>query len=146
MGMSSADFVKKVGSFLIEGPPRFHRYGEQITLIKDHTITLKHLDPPRMYRATSTVGFVLTNDPEQLDRIEALELVEPELLTTGPKPGEVWNRKIAGSSDEQYSFACVASDDDWNSWLVWHRTFDGEAFVISKEDFFEDRENWEIKS
>lgn len=142
--MNVTELMKSVGRFLVSsGPDEHYVSGQSVTLIKGHKITRKDLDPPRTYIAKSTVGFVLMDDPEQLDKILALEFVEPELLTMGPKPGETWRRKVRHSSDETYNFACMARDDEQNKWFVWHDSLTGEAFVISKDDFFADRNNWE---
>ena len=138
-----SDIIKTVGRYLVEGPPAHHMSGDNVTLIRGNKITRNDLDPPRTYIATSTVSLILTDDPDQLDKIPALELIEPEILTTGPKPGQTWRRKVRHESDDEFNFACMARDDCENKWFVWHRSCSGEAFVILKDDFFADRHNWE---
>lgn len=64
-------------------------------------------------------------------------------LTMGPKVGDTWRRTVRHSSDETYNFACISRDDAQNKWFIWHDSSSGEAFVISKDDFFADRENWQ---
>ena len=141
--MNLSEIVKSVGCFLVEGPDETYITGQPVTLIKGHKIRMNHVKPPRIYIAKSTVSFILTGDSDQLDKIPALELIGPELLTNGPKLGETWRRKIQHSSDETYNFACQARDDRQDKWFVWHIQLTGEAFVISKDDFFADRNNWE---
>jgi len=136
--MNITTMIKEIGRFVTEGPIEHFVSGEQVTLRKHHTITRDDLDPPRTYIAKSDVSFILTDDPEQFDKIPALELIEPEPLMSGPKPGETWRHKGQYSRDMYYNFACVARDYEQTKWFVWHDSGIGEAFVISKND-----NNWE---
>lgn len=141
--MNVSDTMKTVGRFTVNGPDAVYMTGQPLTLRKGETITLTHVDPPRVFLAKSTVSFVLREDPDQLDNIPALEFVFPDELATGPKIGETWRRKTRHESDSTFNFACAARDDFENKWFVWHDSVTGDAFVIEKDDFFADRENWE---
>lgn len=68
--------------------------------------------------------------------------VSSEELMTGLNPGDIWRRHVQHGSDEDFKLSYISRDDEQNKWFVFHRCDDGSAFVISKNDFFADRENW----
>jgi len=141
--MNVFENLKSDSCFSVHVPVDLYEIGDYLVLKVGDKITMDHVDPPRTYIAKSQVGFLLTDDSHQLDKISVLELIEPKPLMTEPKPGETWRRKVQHSSDESYNFACVAHDDEQTKWFVWHASNSGRAFVISKDDFFDDRNNWE---
>lgn len=62
--------------------------------------------------------------------------------TTGPKVGEVWKRLGCG----QFSigrFAGIGRDYEQTKFFIFNRLFDGEAFIITKDDFFAERKRWQ---
>ena len=141
--MNVTKTLKSDSCFSVQVPVDLYEIGDYLVLNAGDKITIDHVDPPRTYVATSAVSFALKDDPEQLNKISVLRLLKPIPLMTEPKPGETWRQKVQHSSDESYNFACVARDDEQNKWFVWHDSGTGEAFVISKRDFFADRDNWE---
>jgi len=62
---------------------------------------------------------------------------------TEPKLDETWRRRRRKSSNELYYFEFTAFDYEQNEWFVWYSMDTGRAFVISEDDFLDDRNNWE---